>query len=144
MRTALLLLLTLALPGAAQPPDATPASDDLEKLAGNWTLVTLELNGNRAPEEAAARYRLLVQGDRWVMERDERPAVTWKVRRPMSVDPRALDLIGTVQGQDLLYPAIYHLEGDTLTVCRASVPGKPRPTEFRTTAGEVLAVWKRM
>ena len=39
---------------------------------------------------------------------------------------------------------IYALEGDVLTVC-VSAPGKPRPTQFRSSKGNgrSLTVWKR-
>ena len=48
-------------------------------------------------------------------------------------------------GKENPNPGIYKLEGDTLTMCRATATGDVEPPhEFKTTAEEgLLTVWKR-
>jgi uncharacterized protein (TIGR03067 family) len=62
-------------------------------------------------------------------------------------NPKEIDLTSAsdVPGaKGLTLPGIYKLDGDTLTVCRASGPEVKRPKEFKAGEGVHLSVLKRI
>jgi uncharacterized protein (TIGR03067 family) len=115
-------------------------------LEGDWQLLSVEINTQSLPQDKVQLGRLAVRGERYSLSLDQsRVEMTHKLLSGMQ--PSAMDLT-VVEGQDKgrTFPAIYKLEGDTLTVCRSIHPGQPRPTEFGTKpdSGLMLVVWKRM
>lgn len=116
----------------------TPAQDtkkELDKLQGEWTMVSLETRGRKAPDETVKQYKLTIKGDQWTV--NEANKMTFKI--DPSKSPKTIDFTikaGVSRG-------IYKLEGDTLTLCR-TVGDIERPKEFKTTAeAGILVVWKR-
>jgi uncharacterized protein (TIGR03067 family) len=136
-----LICAGLMLPAlrADQPPELKGV------LAGEWKLRTVEINAQALSMEKLQEMRLAVRGEQYVLTLAEnRLAMTYKLLP--NERPPAMDLT-VVEGPDKgkTYPAIYKLEGETLTVCRNIEPGKQRPTEFATRpdTGLMLAVWTR-
>ena len=116
-----------------------------ESLAGEWKLVSVELNGEALPADKLQSGRLSVDGPNYRLSLlDAKLPMTYRV--DASARPKTLDLTiaeGADQGQT--FKAIYKLEGDTLTVCRNLKPNEARPTEFasRSGSGVLLVVWTR-
>jgi uncharacterized protein (TIGR03067 family) len=125
---------------------AAPAQDakkELEKLQGEWTMVSLEQRGKKVPDETVNLYKLTIKGDQWIVKAGDGPEskVTFKI--DPSKDPKTLDMTFKGADEETSSQGIYKLEGDTLTLCR-TVGDRERPKEFKTTeeAG-ILVVWKR-
>jgi uncharacterized protein (TIGR03067 family) len=123
--------------------DAVKASEkELEKLQGEWTLVSLEENGRKIKDEEVSRMKLTIRGDQWILSYQGGSEWRDTIKIDPSQNPGTLDLTGPA---GFTSPGIYKLEGDTLTLCNTADRGDiDRPREFKTTpeAG-VLGVWKR-
>ena len=134
--------LAIALVAADEPPK--DAKKELEKFQGEWTMVSLETRGQKAPEETVKGMKLTVKGAEWVVTRDGTTVADITFQLDPSKDPKAIDLTFKVDGKETALKGIYKLDGDTLTLCRTDSPVAARPTAFKTTVdGGVLAVWKR-
>jgi uncharacterized protein (TIGR03067 family) len=140
VRAVLPVLVVLAVV-AAEP--AKDAKEELDKLQGEWTMVSLEQKGKKAPEDMVKRYRLTIKGDQWAVSIDGMAGsvITFKIDPAKS--PREIDMVLKMGDRESVSKGIYKLEGDTLTLCR-TVGDVARPKEFKTTAeAGVLVVWKR-
>jgi clostripain len=131
--------------GAAKAsPDA---KRELARLQGEWAMVSLEQRGEKAPARVVKRFRLTIKGDRCTLTSSEGRgnARTWTLRIDPSRDPKSIDMTAKDGKKEIVFLGIYKLEGDTLTLRRATTTGDVgRPKEFNTTAEEgMLAVWKR-
>jgi clostripain len=120
---------------------------DLEKIQGDWTMVSLEERGEKAQYEDVSRMKLTVNGDQWIVRRrgqDVEQKYTIKI--DSSQNPKTLYLTPDVGYREFVSPGIYKLEGDTMTLCRTTETGDiDRPREFKTTREDgILVVWKRV
>jgi hypothetical protein len=83
--------LVWARPDPDSPPTAprpAPAPKDQERIVGSWTIVSLEAEGKKAPEE-------MFRGGRWTFAADG--LVTSNLRAPVG-RPRAGRLSATPKG----------------------------------------------
>jgi uncharacterized protein (TIGR03067 family) len=112
---------------------------ELEKLQGDWTMVSRELNGRKIPDEVAIN-KLTIKGDQWILT----PGATASIKIDGSKDPKWIDLTFP-RGTGTASPGIYKLEGDTLTICRVLAGKGERPKDFKSPeAGGNLVVYKRV
>jgi uncharacterized protein (TIGR03067 family) len=141
-------LMTLTVIGllagsSALADDKNPAGKD--SLAGTWKLTSVEINGQPLSMEKLQEARLVVEGAMYSLVLGE---TRLEMTHVLVADkmPPAMDLT-IAEGPDKgkVYPAIYKLEADKLTVCRNIEAGKERPTEFATRpdTGLMLVVWTR-
>ena len=130
IRRAVLRILTPVV--AAATAGCATIHRGAPSVEGDWSLISATLAGRAMPPEAfrgplrLSRGTYTFQNDtgEYVMRADARPA--------------AMDVIGRRgpnAGRTL--PAIYRLDGDTLTICY-DLSGTARPTEFRSDAGSTL------
>ena len=136
----ILPLAVVFLIAAAEP--AQDAKQELDKLQGEWTLVSVEVRGKKRPDTVNAVSKLTISGNQWVVTyRDFPSQARSTIEIDPSKDPKTIDLIS--RHENATAPGIYKLEGDTLTVCYGTVGGE-RPKEFKTTQETgVLVVLKR-
>jgi len=133
---ALLPFSVALLMGSGEP--TKEAKKELEILQGEWKVVSLDLRGKKS--EGKRMKPLVVKGNEWTGLAGAKLTIK---RIDPSKNPKELDLILEVKGTQGLYPAIYKLEGDTLTFCRPASGKGERPKEFKAGEDVVLVVFKR-
>jgi uncharacterized protein (TIGR03067 family) len=112
---------------AAEPPDANQAKKDLDKLQGIWTLVQMEAEGKKLPEDAYKGVKVTFDKDKMAMGKDNQ-IETATIVLDLSKQPKWIDT--TSKDGDVLQ-GIYQLEGDDLKICLSKKRGD-RPKEFVT------------
>jgi uncharacterized protein (TIGR03067 family) len=117
---------------------------DAKKLEGTWAVVSLEREGQKAPDEQAKGVTVTFTADGKVTIKDpdkEETKGTYKLDASKKVKEITL-----VEGdtEKTLY-GIYKLDGDNLTICAIDTSADERPTEFATKEGSKarLVVLKR-
>jgi RNA polymerase sigma-70 factor (ECF subfamily) len=116
------------------------APKDEEKILGTWALVSGEEGGEKAPEEAINKWKLIFAADgKLTSKRGEKGQELTYTLDPAK-KPKEFSCTND-KGQTML--GIYKLDGDTLTVCYDR--GGDRPTEFASEKDTrvVLEVLKR-
>ena len=114
--------------------------DDKDRLQGHWTVVSVELSGNKQDGDEVKKLKpIMVKGSEWTAPTGDK--FNFKIN-PTRI-PKEIDLQSDMGGQVLIWRGIYKLEKDTLTFCRSQGPDGERPKEFRGSEGEILLVFKR-
>jgi uncharacterized protein (TIGR03067 family) len=138
-------LLLFVAAGLFLGADATDAKKDLDKMQGDWVLVSSERDGKPAPEDQVKAMKRTVKDDTYTVTLDGKPLVKGTFKVDPSKKPATIDALRS-EGEDKDKPmlGIYEFDGDTYKVCFAP-PGKDRPTEFASKpgSGHVFSVWKR-
>lgn len=142
-------------------PDPTDPKNDTKPLAGTWTAVSYSgdceagavgQGGYLPSADALKTGRLLLRSNDWSREEFHEGNVTIQnsfttYRVDPTKEPPAIDfvLIDPYDRNEILFPGIYELKGNTLRICRTVKPNGPRPTTFEAEkgSGKVLAVWRR-
>jgi len=132
----------ISLPQAQAQPDrpgnATRRVSDLERLQGDWNVVTIKSDGRTMTDAI----EVAVHGKTLTMNRvasGSKP-LTHSISLDPSTSPRSIDLHG--DGQTM--PGIYEFNGDNLKLCFCE-NGPDRPEEFASQRGAhvVLMTLKR-
>ena len=136
MRPYALLLAGLVAAGSVE------AQTDLQRLQGDWTMVSATLDGTAYPGASGTRH---VSGDTTTVTVNGQLLMRARFILRPATNPKAIDyqiLEGATAGSNHL--GIYQVGDSTLTFCLAS-PGAARPTEFASTAGDgrTCSEWKR-
>jgi uncharacterized protein (TIGR03067 family) len=140
MRALLALTFMTSLAIAEDKPVDGPK--DRDNLQGLWQALSLEANGEKAPADQVSKFQLQFKGDKVVfLPKFDNREHAYNID-PKS-KPRSMDLTpgdGVKKGEKLPC-AIYDLAGDKLSICidKEGMHGK-RPTEFKTKAGDGLAL----
>jgi uncharacterized protein (TIGR03067 family) len=115
-------------------------------LQGVWRQVECEADGVANPTESyGAAPAVTILGNTFeVRHSNGTVVIQGAFTIDPSCDPKALDWADSF-GADAgkTFPAIYRVAGDTFIFCAADA-GQPRPNAFRTQAGQVLRVHKRV
>lgn len=120
--------------GFASWPQLARHVDQLRALEGTWTIASLELDGKQMPRAMATASRVLIDGDRF---RTETPEATYEGIFNINVEaePHEIDIefVAGPEAGNWNY-GIFRVTSDQLEIC-LDMNGKPRPAQFRTTAG---------
>ena len=118
---------------------------DKEKFQGEWSLVTLEENGEsqKITEESDHYVKLKIEGDKFMVglkngDHDATFAVD------SSKKPKTIDV--TLKGGDQdgkVMKGFYELQGDTLKICMGSPEAPDRPVEFKSKDEVKVFTFKR-
>jgi uncharacterized protein (TIGR03067 family) len=139
------LALALTSSRAAAAADASAAKDELARLEGVWSFVTVKVDGKEQPQAGREADRMIIQKDgRYAVV--QRPQITHgTIKVDPTASPKHYDVvIGDGRLKGLIVPAIYELSGDTLTICMP-LGGNERPTAVESKPGDhrLFEVFKR-
>ena len=133
-------LVTLLLLSSGESPEKT-VPKDLDRLQGEWTMVSGRVDGVDTVVDSKHPMRCQVQGTKVSFVHDGKVVEEVTISLDPAKQPKVLD---AALGNKAIAPGIYRLETETFTLCYTA-PGKPRPTDFNAKAGSghKLSVWKR-
>jgi uncharacterized protein (TIGR03067 family) len=139
--------LTLLVVGsflAVNDPQVDVAKEEMAKFQGNWSFVSMEVQGEKKPDEEFRKFTVVLEGDQWTVSVGETIAAQTTFRLDPTRKPKTIDLIDMAKGR--VIRGIYSLEADTLRVCDRGTEKGERPTEFATRpdSGLVLVVLQRV
>lgn len=135
-----LALLSAGFAPAPFPRAARPKKEgDLDRMQGTWAVVERRYAGSVLKVENA---QVTLRGSRWHFIFNSEVRSRWDVRLGPTATPRSLDYVSADGNPTSVLPAIYRLDGDTLTVCYTQ--GKDRPTDFDNQNGHWSMVLKRV
>jgi uncharacterized protein (TIGR03067 family) len=147
-RGCLTLVIGLLLAAEGPPPEAV--KKELDKLQGEWRLVSANLDGKEKPaDQLNPTERSTFAGDQLAVKTDGkvRLRATWVIdptANPKTFEQTVTDgdpAFGVKKGAKT--HGIYELDGDTLKVCRVAID-KELPREFRGGPGVRLFVSQRV
>jgi uncharacterized protein (TIGR03067 family) len=137
-------LLTAVLIVAAPAP-ADDKKKDEEKIQGTWTVVSMEREGQKFPDDEVKKMKVVIKDDLLTINngcRDEQARIKLDAKKK----PKALDLMAVKDGKEQgAVPGIYEIDGDNLKLCWDKGSTADRPTEFATKkrSSTALMVLKR-
>ena len=146
MRWQPLTLVAIGLLMAADQPAVggekeAAVKEDMKQLQGNWTVVSIQVNGKDLPQDKIGDPKASVKGDEYRIHDFRLRLTIDPTKKPKTIDMDGKD----GNGKPLSMIGIYELEGDTLRICFAKPGTKERPTKMETKAdsGQSLIVYKR-
>ncbi|MDB5349718.1 MAG: hypothetical protein JWN86_965 [Planctomycetota bacterium] len=135
MTFALGLLFLASSVLADDPPAASKASEEIQRLQGTWKFEALRTGDEEVKPEALGKRSLFFGADSFLVFDAGRIVQAGTLQVDPSKTPRTLNLVvkqGDHQGETLL--GIYSFEGDLLKAC-VDLDGQSRPSEFKARAG---------
>jgi len=144
VRVATEFIATLIVSAGISDEKATRS--DLERLQGEWTMVSGEIQGEAMPDEIRTTARRVAKENETTVTVSGQLFMKARFTLEPSKKPKSIDYEMTgvpTEGKRQL--GIYEIDGEAVKFCFAS-PGNDRPTEFKTAAGDgrTLSVWKRV
>ncbi|MBI4717486.1 MAG: TIGR03067 domain-containing protein [Planctomycetes bacterium] len=113
---------------------------ELARMEGAWSFASVEVDGNKAPEQPFAANKVIISkdGNFVILQRSRITHARLKpdpTKSPKQYDSTILD--GPAKGST--FKCIYELEGDSFKLC-GPYRGGERPTEFATSPGSGLVL----
>jgi uncharacterized protein (TIGR03067 family) len=130
MKPIVLTFLAFGLLVAGDEPKSKDAKKEAEKLRGTWTFSKMERDGRDLTDQFGG-VEVVFEAEKF-----SSPGIEAAFTLDPSKSPKAMDISykeGPAAGQTI--KAIYKLEGETLTICRALAKADDRPKEFAAPAG---------
>jgi uncharacterized protein (TIGR03067 family) len=140
-----IVLLTLVAVAAVVPPQNEAAKKELAALQGTWTLSSMEVDGKAVDADKLKSATLTIRDNRYILlsgkQQHEVEITLDPSKKPKEIDMKFLD----GPNKDRVGKGIYHLDGNTLKICRALDPMQDRPKDFKTEGqiGYFVMVWER-
>jgi uncharacterized protein (TIGR03067 family) len=141
-----ILLIGVVAIMSLNPFKGDVAKDDLEKMKGDWTLVSTETKGKKRTAEDFKEFSRKVTGENYSVTIEDEGGVQTVGIKIINLDssksPKAIDVEmteGPAKGKT--FRGIYKFEDDTQVICLAA-PDLDRPAKFDSKEGTVT-VWKR-
>jgi uncharacterized protein (TIGR03067 family) len=133
-RSAVVLAVLFSITAAvADDAKDKAVKEEREKLVGTWTVVSAEANGQKIPAEALKDFQFIFTADSLTRKKGGKAESGAGYKLDPSKSPKWLDMTGTTDGKEQSIPALYKLDGDTLTLCfRADYKNKDgKPNEIQ-------------
>ena len=135
----------VALVAAADSTKDEAIKKDGARYEGTWRVVSLEVNGNKTPEEDAKKITVINHADTWIVMAEGNEVAKGTSKIDPTKKPKTIDFTPT-EGNDQgkVFLGIYEIEGNARKLCFAP-SGKDRPTEFASKPGSehFLVVFER-
>ena len=141
-----LLVACLVLAGiAVRAAEKEAGAKDLERLQGEWTMISGLADGTAVPEEMLRSSSRVCKSNETAVVVGGQLIMRAKFKIDPSKNPKTIDyevLEGPAKGGTLL--GIYEFEGETVKFCFGA-PGQERPPKFGSQLGErrTFSVWQR-
>jgi uncharacterized protein (TIGR03067 family) len=140
------VLVGAAFVAAADSAKEEAIKKDRAQYEGTWRVVSVEINGKKAPAEETRKIMVLNQADTWIVQVDGKEVARGTSKIDPTKQPKTIDFTptkGSHEGKLLL--GIYVIEGNSRKLCFAQ-PDKNRPTEFASKEGReyVLVTFERV
>jgi uncharacterized protein (TIGR03067 family) len=145
MRRPALVLLTIGILIAAEPPNDDATKKDLKKLQGDWAAVSMVNDGVKASDDEAQSLFRTVKDNHYTVYLFNKAIGKGTFKIDATKTPKTIDAVpANAPDKSKAMLGIYELDGDQLKLCFAS-SGKDRPKDFTSKAGsgQVLTVWER-
>jgi uncharacterized protein (TIGR03067 family) len=140
--TLMSMLLLVGVLSAAQGPDKA-VQEDLKKLEGTWTYLSLDLAGKKYPEDIIGTGVLTIKGNTYRTELGGQVTDEGTFTIDPTKKPKTWDKVST-KFKDAKFAGVYEVDGDTLKYCEG-LAGAERPAGITSKKGtlESAAVLKR-
>jgi uncharacterized protein (TIGR03067 family) len=141
------LMVLIAAIAFASSTSGDDSKDELEKMKGDWTLVSTETNGNKRTAKdfkeftrkvSGETYSITIEGEEGVQTIGIKITKLDPSKSPKTIDAEMTE--GPAKGKS--FRGIYKFEDDTQVICLAG-SDKDRPAKFDSKEGTVT-VWKRV
>jgi uncharacterized protein (TIGR03067 family) len=142
-RVAALAVLCLSLVTAAAAQEGDKAAKDLKKLQGSWTVVAMEIKGQKFPEDQLkeADIKLVVRDGKYVQQMMGEIMEEGTFKLDPSKKPATIDWsIETGKDKGKKQYGIYEIKGDTWRISVAQPGSKDRPASFTSNADDETAI----
>jgi uncharacterized protein (TIGR03067 family) len=138
----ILLLSSAGLLAAAQGTDKA-VQEDLKKLEGTWTYVSVDLAGKKFPDDDIRTGVLTIKGNTYKTELFGQVTDEGTFTIDPSKKPKTWDKVST-KVKDAKIAGVYEVDGDTLKYCEG-LAGAERPAGITSKKGslESASVLKR-
>jgi uncharacterized protein (TIGR03067 family) len=140
---AVLAVVSLGFVTAASGQEGDKASKDLKKLQGSWTVVSMEIKGQKLPEDKLkeADIKLVVKDGKYAQQVQGEIMEEGTFKLDPSKKPAAIDLsIDSGNDKGKMQRGIYEIKGDTWRISFAKAGSKDRPTSFASNEDDDTAV----
>jgi len=137
------VVLSMALMAVLGDSDADANAKDLEKMQGDWAVVSVVRDGVKEEDDNAQSLFRTVKGNQYTVFLFDKPVGSGTFKIDATKKPKTIDSFpANLAGKALL--GTYQIEGSTITTCYAAA-GKDRPTAFSSKKGSehTLMVWER-
>jgi len=101
---------------------------DREKIRGTWRMVSLEVNGEKAPQELIKTITYTFTKDKYMVKLGDKITTAGTYRLDPTKRPKWME----VTYEKTAEISIYELEGNILKICTSEQNSKDRPVEFAT------------
>jgi len=129
----------------AAAADEQAVKKDLERLQGEWSMVSGSADGEPMPEELRKQMKRVCKGDELTVTMGSQVFLKAKITIDPSKNPKTIDYQmteGFTKGKTQL--GIYEFDGDTFKSAFGAA-GAERPRDFSSKAGDgkTVSVWKK-
>jgi uncharacterized protein (TIGR03067 family) len=116
-------------------PKKDSDKNEREKLVGTWQVVSLVAKGKKVPPEFLKDFQFIFTAESLTRKQGGKAVSGAGYKLDLSKSPKWIDMTGVTDGKEQSIPALYQIDGDTLTVCF--------PADYKNKEGKLVKALKR-